>query len=527
MSHVWTLARVLAARAGEHPERTALVANGRALTYGQLDTKATALAAALAELGIEANDRIAIVMPNWPEWVIALLAAAKLGATVVPINPRLSAHELKYQLRHAEVSAVVALERHHGVDYLQRFEDMFAELPDLLYLITVGGEDLWYDDRIFQFEDLVSSGAGRDLPVWDADDASDLALMYTSGTMGKPKGVRLSHRAIVETALHTGELLEMEPADRVLAMVPFFTLFGLSVLVGAVAAGATLVLQDEFDAERAVALLQRERVSVMHGVPTMYQLIMRTPGFDPAAFPSLRTGIVAGGAVPEELVRRIRRWCNVQLAYGLTETGPTMTMTRFSDPADKRLTTVGRALPGIEIKAVDVVTGALHGPEAVGELAVRGPNLMQGYARMPTETARSFSPEGFFLTGDLGIIDEDGYVRIVGRREETIVRGGFRIHPREVEDQLRAHPAVDDVCVIGIPHDILGELVCACVVPVEGAVITGGELKAFARDTVAEYKFPDLVRFFDAFPMTGSGKVRRRELERMVALDHTAMSSAI
>ena len=502
-----------------------LVADGRALTYAQVNAKAAALAAALAELGIGAGDRIAIVMPNWPEWVISLLAASKLGATVVPVNPRLSYHELKYQLRHAEVSAVVALERHHGVDYLQIFEDMIAELPDLLYLITVGGEELWYDDRIFQFEDLVSSGAGREIPAVVIDDAQDLALMYTSGTMGKPKGVRLSHRAIVETAQHTGELLEMEPADRVLAAVPFFTLFGLGVLIETLAAGATLVLQDEFDAVRAVALLQQERVTVMHGVPTMYQLIMRAPNFDAAAFPSLRTGIVAG-AVSEELVRRIRRWCNVQLSYGLTETGPTMTMTRFGDPAEKRLTTVGRALPGVEIKAVDVVTGALHGPEAVGELAVRGPNVMQGYVRMPTETARSFSPEGFFLTGDLGIIDEEGYVRIVGRRRETIVRGGFRIYPREVEDQLRAHPAVDDVCVIGIPHDILGELVCACVVPVEGAVITGGELKAFARDTVAEYKFPDLVRFFDAFPMTGSGKVRRRELERMVALDHTAMSSA-
>ncbi len=349
-----------------------LVANGRALTYAQVNAKSAALAAALAELGIEAGDRIAIVMPNWPEWVISLLAVATLGATVVPVNPRLSYIELKYQLRHAEVSA-----------------------------------------------------------------------------------------------------------DRVLAMVPFFTMFGLSVLVGALAAGATLVLQDEFDASGAVALLQRERVTVMYGVPTMYQLIMRSPDFDPAAFPSLRTGVIAGGAVNEELVRRIRRCCNV------------------------------------------------HGPEAVGELAVRGPSVMQGYVRMPTETARSFSPEGFFLTGDLGIIDEEGYVRIVGRRRETIVRGGFRIYPREVEDQLRAHPAVDDVCVIGIPHDILGELVCACVVPVEGAVITGNELKAFARDTVAEYKFPDLVRFFDAFPMTGSGKVRRREIERMVALDHTAMSSAV
>ncbi|MEO6211763.1 MAG: fatty acid--CoA ligase family protein, partial [Gemmatimonadaceae bacterium] len=269
------------------------------------------------------------------------------------------------------------------------------------------------------------SGAGRDLPPLKADDESDLALMYTSGTMGKPKGVRLSNRAIVETAQQAGELLEREPADRVLAMMPFFTMFGLSVLVGVLAAGATLVLQDEFDASGAAALLQRERVTVMHGVPMMYQLIMRVPGFDPAAFPQLRTGIIAGGGVSEEMVRRVRCWCNVQLAYGLTETGPTMTMTRFNDPANKRLTTVGRALPGVEIKVVDIVTGALHGPEAVGELAVRRPNVMQGYVRMPTETARSFSPEGFFLTGDLGIIDEEGYVRIVGRRRETIVRGGF------------------------------------------------------------------------------------------------------
>jgi acyl-CoA synthetase (AMP-forming)/AMP-acid ligase II len=178
------------------------------------------------------------------------------------------------------------------------------------------------------------------------------------------------------------------------------------------------------------------------------------------------------------------------------------------------------------VKAVDFITGALHGPEAVGEIAVRGPNVLAGYARMPAETARSFTPEGFFLTGDLGIIDEDGYVRIVGRRRETILRGGYQIYPREVEDQLRAHPAVDDVCVIGIPHDVLGELVCACIVPVEGAVITGDEIKEFARDVMADYKIPDLVRFFDRFPMTGSGKVKRRELERTVALDHTTIGSS-
>ena len=523
MSDSWTLGRTLAARACEHPHRTLLVAGGRTLTYGQVDGRATAMAAALAELGVEAEDRVAIVMPNWPEWIIALCAAAKLGATIVPLNPRLSYHELKYQLRHAEVSVAFAAERHDGIDYLQMFEDILAELPDLQYLITVGEEELWYDDRIFQFEDLLSSGEGREVPVPAAiTDGSDLALLYTSGTMGKPKGVRLSQRTIVETAVRTGEALEMEPADRVLVAVPLFTIFGFSIVVGTAAAGATLVLQEQFEPAHALELMEREEITVLHGVPTMYQLLMREPGFEAARFPRLRTGIVAGAPVSDGLIRRIRRWCDVQVAYGLTETGPTVTITRFSDPEEKRLTTVGRPLPGVEVKAVDFVTGALHGPEAVGEIAVRGPNVMLGYSRMPAETARSFSPEGFFLTGDLGIIDEDGYVRIVGRSKETIVRGGYQIYPREVEDQLRAHPAVDDVCVIGIPHDIMGELVCACIVPVEGAVITGEEVKDFARDTVADYKIPDLVRFFDTFPMTGSGKVKRRELERVVALDYTA-----
>jgi len=524
MTTSWTLPHVFGERAKAHPERTLLVAGGRTLTYGQVDAKSSALAAALSELGIEAGDRIAINMPNSPSWIIALLAAARLGATIVPLNPRSNHHELRYQLRHAEVSAAFTAERHHGVDYLQLFESLLADLPDLLYLVTVGKEELWYDDRIFQFEDLVSSGEGRPAPVpASLGDHTDLAMIYTSGTTGKPKGVCLTHRAIVETAILAAAATEIAPEDRVLVSVPLFAVFGLSVAVSTLAAGATLVLQERFVPAEALDLIERERVTVIHGVPTMFQMLMRDPAFDAARLHSLRTGAIAGGSVSDDLVRRVRRWCDVQVAYGLTETGPTVSITRFSDPPEKRLGTVGRPLPGVEVKAVDFVTGALHGPEAVGVIAVRGPNVMRGYARMPAETARSFTPERFFLTGDLGIIDEDGYVRIVGRSTEVIFRGGYQVFPREVEDQLHAHPAVDDVCVIGVPHDILGELVCACIVPVEGAVITGDEIKSFARDTMAHYKTPDIVRFFDSFPMTGSGKVKRKELERTVALDHTAM----
>jgi fatty-acyl-CoA synthase len=522
MSSQWTFTTLFESRVREHPERLVVVAGDRSHSFRQVDAQSTALAAAFAELGIEAGDRVAVNLPNGVEWLVTLVACAKLGAAVVPISPQLNIHELRYQLRHAEASLVVTIEQLDGVDFLQRFEDVLADLPDLQYVVTVGEEDLWYDDRIFQYEDLLSSGAGRPVPASTLVDDDDLAVIYTSGSSGKPKGVRLSHRAILENSVRTGDVLELSPDDRILSPVPFFTVFGFSALVGTVVAGATLVATERFEPAHALSLIASERVSVLYGVPTMWQLLMRAPNFASTPLGALRTGVIAGTDVAEELVQRVRGWCDVLVAYGLTETGPTVTITRFTDSDEQRVSSVGCALPGVEVMAVDVVTGVLHGPEAVGEIAVRGPFLMRGYLRMPAETAKVHTPEGFFLTGDLGIIDEDGYVRIVGRRRETIARGGFQVYPREVEDRLRAYPAVDDVCVIGIPHEVLGEQVCACIVPMEGAVITGRDIMLFARDVMAEYKVPDLVRFYDAFPMTGSGKVRRRELARSIALELSA-----
>ena len=526
MAASWSLAPLIAKRAQEHPDRTLATTGERTWTYQQVDADASSLAAAFSELGLGAGDRIAVNLPNGVEWIITTLAAAKLGAVLVPVNPTLGVHDLRYQLRHAEASAVVTIERWNGVDFLQRFEELLGDLPDLQYVVTVGEEDLWYDDRIFQFEDLVSSGASKQLPATDvSDDARDLAVVYTSGTMGKPKGVQLSHRALVENAVRTAHVLELSPEDRVLTAVPFCAVFGLSAMLGTMASGATLVLQPAFDAAGALALIAAAKVTVLHGVPTQYHLLMREEGFSPSALRSLRTGLMAGSSVAEALVRKVRRWCDVLVAYGLTETGAVVTITRFSDSEAPRRDSVGTAMPGIEVMAMDIMTGQLHGPEAVGEIAVRGSNLMRGYLRMPAETAKVHTPDGFFLTGDLGIIDEDGTVRILGRRQETISRGGIQLYPRELEDRLRAHPAVDDVCVIGVPHDVMGELVCACIVAVEGAVITGDEIKRFARDTMAADKVPDLVRFFDTFPMTGSGKVRRRELARSIALSANSMSA--
>jgi fatty-acyl-CoA synthase len=243
----------------------------------------------------------------------------------------------------------------------------------------------------------------------------------------------------------------------------------------------------------------------------------------PRNLASLRTGIVAGAPIGDELVRRIRgELCpSLCVAYSLTETSSTVSVTRPEDTPARQAFTVGRPLPGVEVRVLDL-DGSVLPEESLGELAVKGPGVMKGYYRQPGETSQAFDEDGFFLTGDLGMVDEDGFIHIVGRRKEMIIRGGFNVYPREVEDRIHGHPAVLDVAVVGLPHEVLGEAVCACVLPVEGAIVTGEEVKDWCRTTLADYKVPDLVRFFDEFPLTGSGKVRRVELARMVSAEESS-----
>ncbi|HET9985091.1 MAG TPA: AMP-binding protein [Longimicrobiales bacterium] len=520
-----SVAAALEARAAEDPERVFLIFGDRRFTYGQVEARAAALAAALHELGIERGDRIALDLPNWPEFVISMFAAAKLGAIIVPLNPHFTVPELQYMLRHSEAAVVISAENFAGTDYLQLFEGFLTSLPDLQYLVTVGEEDLWYDDRIYQFEDLLSSGEGRAFPQVEVDPDEDLfAILYTSGTMGKPKGVALTHSNLLWTAARTAEAIDLLPEDIVFGVTTVFHVFGLGPgILGTMAAGACLVLQERFQPAEALALIEQHRVTVHYGVPTVFITELRDPARPKYDLSSLRTGIVAGAPVSDDLVRRIRDdLCpNLQVAYSLTETSSTAAVTCSSDPADKQLFTVGRPLEGTEVRVLDL-DGTVLPEESLGELTVRGPGVMKGYYRQPGETAQVFDQDGYFLTGDLGIVDEEGFVHIVGRRKELIIRGGFNVYPREVEDRIHAHPAVLDVAVVGLPHEVLGELVCACVVPVEGAIITGEEIKEWCRGALADYKLPDLVRFFDVFPLTGSGKVRRVELARMVSADESS-----
>jgi fatty-acyl-CoA synthase len=520
-----SVGRLLEARAAETPDHTFLAFGDRRLTYRQLEQRATALAAALHELGVERGDRIALALPNWPEFVISMFAAARLGAVIVPLNPRYTVPELQYMLRHSEATVVVSAENFNGVDYLQLFEGFLSSLPDLQYVVTVGEEDLWYDDRIYQFEDLVSAGEGRDLPVVPVDPVEDVfTILYTSGTMGKPKGVALTHANLIVAAAHTAAAIRLAPEDVVIGVTTVFHVFGLGPgIIGTLAAGASLVLQEQFDPAEALQLIERHRVTVHYGVPTVFITEMREAALSAPDLSSLRAGVVAGAPVGDELVRRIRAdLCpNLLVAYSLTETASTVAITRPDDPPEKQVFTVGRPLDGSDIRILDL-DGTILPVESLGEIAIRGDGVMKGYYRQPGETANAFNEDGYFLTCDLGLIDEDGYLHIVGRRKELIIRGGFNVYPREVEDRLHAHPAVLDVAVVGLPHEVLGEQVCACIVPVEGAIVTGEEIKEWCRGALADYKVPDLVRFFDSFPLTGSGKIRRVELARMVSAEESS-----
>ncbi|MBT8405629.1 MAG: AMP-binding protein [Gemmatimonadetes bacterium] len=513
-----TLSSVLAHRAADAAEAPFLVHDGQTTSYGEVDSQAEALAASLAGFGIDAGDRVALVLPPCLEFVVGLFAVARLGAVVVPLSPDLTQAELQYGLRHSECVAAITIETYGGVDFLQRFETLMSTLPELQYLVTVGEEDLWYDDRIFQFEDLLSAGIGRNFA--GPDDAGDpdapFALVYTAGTTGKPKGVGLSHRNLVYAAAGTADVLGLAPGDRVVGLTALNHAFALGPgILGCLASGAALVLTDADDAGLILDTVEALGVTVLYGIPTLFVRSMREQEARPRNLSSLRIGLVAGAPVPDGLVARVEaELCPTLLsAYSLTETASVLALTRPGDAPSVRQATVGRPLPGTRVRVLE--EGDALPVESVGDLAVEGPGLMAGgYYRQPRDTRNRLDTDGFFRTGDLGMVDEDGNLHLVGRREEVIIRTGFNVYPREVEDRLRSHPAVDEVAVVGVPDAVLGETICACVVPVEGAIVDESDLRSWCRETLADGKVPDRVRLLDRFPRSASGQVRRVELVR-------------
>lgn len=519
------VAGLLAQRASETPDRRFLSHEGRRWTYAEVQAQAGAFAAALRGWGVAAGDRVALHLPNRPEFVVAVFGAARLGAVVVPLDPRLTTTELQYLLRHSEAGVVVTTERWTGSSPRQRVDRVASMLPELREVISVGWKPMGpTDGRVLPWDQVLRDASGE--PVPDAvrvdPDADPVAVLYTAGSTGKPKGVVLTHSNLLAPATALADVLRLREADVVSGITNLFNVFGMGPgVLGTVAAGASLALQEDAEPARMLELIETERVTVQYGVPTAFLLALRERSLKERDLTSLRAAVIVGAPMTGETLSRIRREFvdEVWVAYGLTEAGAVIAArSPLGNPLTGQFTTVGTPMPGVDLRVFES-DGTPLPEESMGELAVRGPGVMREYYRQPSETARAFTSDGFLLTGDLGMVDDEGCLHVLGRRKELIQRGGFNIYPREVEDRLLAHPAVLDTAVVGLPDDVLGEMACACIVPVEGAIVTGDEVKEFCRESLAEYKVPDLVRFFPQFPTDGAGRVRRVELARIVSAE--------
>jgi fatty-acyl-CoA synthase len=498
------------------PDREALVdvPSGRRWTYAEFGAAVDEVARGLLAKGVVKGDRVGIWAVNCPEWVLVQYATARIGAIMVNINPAYRAHEVEYVLRQAGVSLLVASLAHKGNDYRALVGQVRGKCPELRETVYIG-DPSW---------DALTAGAARvtadQLSAAQAESSCDdpINIQYTSGTTGFPKGATLSHHNILNNGYWVGRTVGYTEQDRVCLPVPFYHCFGMVMgNLGATSHGACIVIPaPSFEPKATLEAVQQERCTSLYGVPTMFIAELNLPGFATYDLASLRTGIMAGSPCPVEVMKRVvaeMHMEEVSICYGMTETSPVSLQTRMDDDLEHRTGTVGRVLPHIEVKVVDPATGVTQPRGTAGELCTRGYSVMLGYWNEPEKTAEAVDPGRWMHTGDLAVMRDDGYVEIVGRIKDMIIRGGENIYPREVEEFLYGHPKIRDVQVVGVPHERYGEEVLACVIPRDAAdPVTLEELRAFCEGQLAHYKIPSRLRILDAFPMTVSGKVRKVEL---------------
>ncbi|CAL9565758.1 Long-chain-fatty-acid--CoA ligase [Streptomyces sp. enrichment culture] len=497
------------------PDREALVdvPSGRRWTYAEFGARVERLASALLASGITKGDRVGIWAVNCPEWVFVQYATARIGAILVNINPAYRAHEVEYVLKQSGVRLLVASPSHKSSDYRAMVEEVRGRCPELREAVYIGDPG---------WEALLA----RATPAPRHEELScddPINIQYTSGTTGFPKGATLSHHNILNNGYFVGETIAYSEQDRVCVPVPFYHCFGM--VMGNLAAtshGACVVIPaPSFDPAATLRAVQQERCTSLYGVPTMFIAELNLPDFAAYDLSSLRTGIMAGSPCPVEVMKRVvaeMHMEEVSICYGMTETSPVSLQTRMDDDLEHRTGTVGRALPHIEVKVVDPATGATLPRGTAGELCTRGYSVMLGYWNEPERTAEVVDAGRWMHTGDLAVMREDGYVEIVGRIKDMIIRGGENIYPREVEEFLYGHPKIADVQVVGVPHQRYGEEVLACVIPRDAAdPLTLEELRTYCEGRLAHYKVPSRVQNLDAFPMTVSGKVRKVELRERYA----------
>jgi fatty-acyl-CoA synthase len=495
--------------AATHPDVEALVdvPTGSRYTYAELVAAVDALAAGLIDAGVGVGDRVGIWAPNCAEWVLLQYATARMGAILVNINPAYRGHELEFVLRQSGVCLLVSATSFKTSDYAAMIDAVRADLPDLREVVYLGSPR-WQELSTAPVTEQVAERGS----ALSCDDP--INIQYTSGTTGFPKGATLSHHNIVNNGFFIGELLGYSELDRVCIPVPFYHCFGM--VLGNLACtthGATIVIPaPSFEPERTLVAVQQERCTSLYGVPTMFIAELDLPDFASYDVSHLRTGIMAGSPCPVEVMKRVvsdLHMEQVAICYGMTETAPVSTQTRGDDDLDRRVGTVGRVHPHVEIKVVDPETGRTVPRGQPGELCTRGYSVMLGYWNDPERTGEVIDAARWMHTGDLATMDAGGYVNIVGRIKDMVIRGGENIYPREIEEFLYSHPAVADVQVVGVPDEKYGEELCAWIRKRDGDDATEDDIRDYCRARLAHFKVPRYVLFVDEFPMTVTGKIQK------------------
>jgi fatty-acyl-CoA synthase len=534
--------------AERRPEDDALVYPDRNLryTYREFREVVERCARALMALGLEKGDHVSVWGQNVPEWVILQFATGKVGAVLVTVNPAYKATELEYVLDQSDSAALFLTSGVKGADFLeilgQAVPDLAAapagdlsveKLPHLRCVVLMGA-DAPEGLPIMSFEDFMQQGQRVSAEALherqESLDAEEVINMqYTSGTTGFPKGVQLTHANIVKNAFYIGECMKLGPEDRVCIPVPFFHCFGCVLgTLNTVTHEGTMVPVETFDAERVLRAVHRERCTAVLGVPTMFIAELEQPGFKEYDTSSLRTGIMAGSPCPMEVMKKVvdlMGASEITIAYGQTESSPVITQTRTDDPLELRVSTVGRALPETEVRIVSLETGEDCKPGEQGELWTRGYLVMKGYYKMEERTAEVIDEDGWLHTGDLAVMDENGYVRITGRAKDMIIRGGENVYPREIEEFLYTHPDISDVQVYGVPDEKYGEQVGAAIKKRQGSDLTEEDVREYCRENIARYKVPHYVDFVEDYPMTASGKIQKYKL-REAAIERYGLQAA-
>ena len=494
------LGSLLDRAAADHPDHPAIRLDDLVLTYGQLRAAAGRMSALLAAHGVQPGDRVGIMLPNVPAFPISFYGALAAGAVVVPMNPLLKSREVAYYLGDSGARVVLAWHAAAG-EAAKGAADAGAQA------IAVQTPDL--ADLLADYEPVWSDPGWSD-PGRDGDD--DAVILYTSGTTGQPKGAELTHAGLVRNAELTAQtLLKNGPDDVMMGCLPLFHVFGLTCGLNAtVAAANTLTLLPRFDPAKALAIIGRDAVTIFEGVPTMYAAILHLPDADPAMAATLRVCISGGASLPVEVLRGFEEkfGCMILEGYGLSETSP---VASFNLPdIERKPGSIGVPIEGVQMRLVGDDGQPVPAGE-IGEIAIRGHNVMKGYWNKPEATAEAIT-DGWFRTGDMAKVDSDGYYYIVDRKKDLIIRGGYNVYPREIEEVLHEHPAVAEVAVIGIPHPELGEEVAAAVALKPDATATPEELRAFARDKMAAYKYPRQIWLVETLPKGPTGKILRREV---------------